>query len=248
MTPDTDPFLRAILAAPDDDLPRYLMADHLDEQGQPERAEFIRVQCELARLTGNPCVACAENDCACKCAGCLLRRRAAELDRLDGNRTRETIAPLKLIHKRDGKEAYLFSVAFHRGFISELTCTAADWLAHADAILGACPIANAKDGLVRLMTWPALEENSIAQLRLARSGQELGTWLPIAPIDNAARDEYYRPRVLQMLAAEWSGVRFELPAARGTEWSHIRLNPSADVRRVMGAMERVWAEQHHEGD
>ena len=45
-----DAFLAAILAAPDDDAPRLIYADWLDEQGQPERAEFIRVQCTLARL------------------------------------------------------------------------------------------------------------------------------------------------------------------------------------------------------
>jgi len=41
--------LDAIRAAPDDDAPRLVYADWLDEHGQPERAEFIRVQCELAR-------------------------------------------------------------------------------------------------------------------------------------------------------------------------------------------------------
>jgi uncharacterized protein (TIGR02996 family) len=41
--------LAAIRAAPDDDAPRLVYADWLDEHGQPERAEFIRVQCELAR-------------------------------------------------------------------------------------------------------------------------------------------------------------------------------------------------------
>jgi uncharacterized protein (TIGR02996 family) len=40
--------LNAILAAPDDDLPRLVYADWLDEHGRTERAEFIRIQCELA--------------------------------------------------------------------------------------------------------------------------------------------------------------------------------------------------------
>jgi uncharacterized protein (TIGR02996 family) len=43
-------FLQAICEDPDDDTPRLIYADWLDEHGQPERAEFIRVQCELARL------------------------------------------------------------------------------------------------------------------------------------------------------------------------------------------------------
>jgi uncharacterized protein (TIGR02996 family) len=49
MTHD-DAFLQAILSDPDDDAPRLIYADWLDEHGQSERAEFIRVQCELARL------------------------------------------------------------------------------------------------------------------------------------------------------------------------------------------------------
>jgi uncharacterized protein (TIGR02996 family) len=42
-------FLRAIFDAPDDDTPRLVYADFLDENGEPERAELIRLQCELAR-------------------------------------------------------------------------------------------------------------------------------------------------------------------------------------------------------
>ena len=43
-----DAFLRAIINDPDDDLPRLVYADFLDETGDPDRAEFIRVQCRLA--------------------------------------------------------------------------------------------------------------------------------------------------------------------------------------------------------
>jgi uncharacterized protein (TIGR02996 family) len=49
MTQD-EAFLQSILEAPEDDTPRLIYADWLDEHGDPERAEFIRVQCELARL------------------------------------------------------------------------------------------------------------------------------------------------------------------------------------------------------
>jgi uncharacterized protein (TIGR02996 family) len=48
--------LNTVLAAPADDAPRLVYADWLDENGEPELAEFIRVQCELARLPG-PAVA-----------------------------------------------------------------------------------------------------------------------------------------------------------------------------------------------
>jgi uncharacterized protein (TIGR02996 family) len=47
---DREPFLRAIFATPDDDLPRLVFADYLEEHGDAGWAELIRVQCELARL------------------------------------------------------------------------------------------------------------------------------------------------------------------------------------------------------
>lgn len=47
---DGDRLLRSILAAPDDDAPRLIYADWLEENGQTDRAEFIRVQCASAML------------------------------------------------------------------------------------------------------------------------------------------------------------------------------------------------------
>ena len=51
--PDDPAFIRTIAASPDDDAPRLVYADVLDESGDPvraARAEFIRVQIEKARL------------------------------------------------------------------------------------------------------------------------------------------------------------------------------------------------------
>jgi uncharacterized protein (TIGR02996 family) len=47
MTPEE--FVPGILAEPDDDTPRLIYADWLEERGDP-RGEFIRVQCEMAAL------------------------------------------------------------------------------------------------------------------------------------------------------------------------------------------------------
>jgi len=44
-------FIQAVIAEPDDDAPRLIYADWLDEQGQSERAEFIRLQCQIAQLS-----------------------------------------------------------------------------------------------------------------------------------------------------------------------------------------------------
>ncbi len=45
-----DAFLHDILAHPDDDAPRLIFADWLDEHNDP-RGEFIRIQCALAQLS-----------------------------------------------------------------------------------------------------------------------------------------------------------------------------------------------------
>ena len=47
---DEDALLRAVWDAPHDDAPRLVYADWLDEHGDPDRAQFVRLQCELARL------------------------------------------------------------------------------------------------------------------------------------------------------------------------------------------------------
>src|SRR4051812_10743016 len=60
-------FLQAIREEPDDDALRLVFADWLDDNGQPEQAELIRLQCRLARL--------GEDDP--ECAG--LERRQREL-------------------------------------------------------------------------------------------------------------------------------------------------------------------------
>lgn len=45
---DEEALFAGVLAAPDDDVPRLVLADWLEEHGQEDRAEFIRVQIERA--------------------------------------------------------------------------------------------------------------------------------------------------------------------------------------------------------
>src|SRR5438093_1094848 len=49
---DREGFLRAIAEDPEDDAPRLVFADWLEEQGDP-RGEFMRLQVHLARLPEN---------------------------------------------------------------------------------------------------------------------------------------------------------------------------------------------------
>src|SRR5436309_3641087 len=47
---DADAFLDLIRLHPDDDGPRLVYADWLDDHGDPERAEFVRAQCALEAM------------------------------------------------------------------------------------------------------------------------------------------------------------------------------------------------------
>jgi uncharacterized protein (TIGR02996 family) len=50
---DVKSWIKAIRAEVEDDTPRLACADWLEERGQAERAEFIRIQCQLARIEGD---------------------------------------------------------------------------------------------------------------------------------------------------------------------------------------------------
>jgi uncharacterized protein (TIGR02996 family) len=76
---DGDALFQAILRHPDEDTPRLAYADWCDENGQPERAEFIRLQIETALLTAelnhpseddNVCTGLTASWCP-RCGDCL---------------------------------------------------------------------------------------------------------------------------------------------------------------------------------
>ncbi len=50
--PNQTALLMAIRADPENDIPRLVYADWLVEHNEPERAEFIRVECETQRTDG----------------------------------------------------------------------------------------------------------------------------------------------------------------------------------------------------
>jgi uncharacterized protein (TIGR02996 family) len=50
LTPEDHDFIRQVLARPEDDAPRLAYAGWLEQQGDRDRAEFIRCQVEAARL------------------------------------------------------------------------------------------------------------------------------------------------------------------------------------------------------
>jgi uncharacterized protein (TIGR02996 family) len=107
-------FLQAIIENPDDDTSRLVYADWLDEQGQPDRAEFIRLQ---VRLSGG----------AVRGADRLRRRERKLLLAHE----KEWAAPLHGMVRRAG---------FRRGFPERVTLTGEDFLAHAGTLFRLAPV------------------------------------------------------------------------------------------------------------
>ena len=126
-------FLAAILADPDDDAPRLIYSDWLDQQGRGERAEFIRVQCTLAEM-GDDGLPVAHDRGNCCCDLCRLRRRERELctsaSMWEADRANHAAVPIE----------WPPPIAWRRGFVHSLALSAAYWLTHAAAILAAQPI------------------------------------------------------------------------------------------------------------
>jgi uncharacterized protein (TIGR02996 family) len=75
---DFEGLLRAIFTNPDDDTPRLVFADYLDENDQSDRAALIRVQCERSRLPGTDPQVAALADTETE----LLARARAEIGTL----------------------------------------------------------------------------------------------------------------------------------------------------------------------
>lgn len=123
---DLQSFLRAMVEAPEDDTPRLVYADWLEEFGDDadrDRAEFIRVQCELSgmRIDSPEHVSRSRS----------LRSRAFDLEQKYG---KQWVAELKLPKNR---HTYPW---FRRGMVSRLWCTVRYFIQHAASFLDVTPI------------------------------------------------------------------------------------------------------------
>lgn len=108
----------AIRASPDDDVPRLVYADWLEENGQTERAEFIRVQCEARRVGRD-----SPNYIT------LLRRS----DELCGQYGVDWFGPLN-------DERYFFRIITERGFVDSVVISADNFTDYAGLILEHAPL------------------------------------------------------------------------------------------------------------
>ena len=103
----------AIRAHPDDDTPRLVYADWVQENGDDARAEFIRLQCEMIRL--------ADDQKARRKVLPGLRHRERVLETANRERWADPVYRA-LVGRGPGPklEAWARAVQFRRGFISGL--------------------------------------------------------------------------------------------------------------------------------
>lgn len=216
---DHDAFMRTIIASPDDDAPRLVYADWLEEYGgQPERADFIRVQIERWKLDRFH-LSCTGTKCGfAKCN--TLRRREMELiethptdwwpDCLIGWRwiTAEPLRPGEMLIR-----------PWRRGFIELAECTWGDWLTHAIAIRAATPLRK-----VALADRP-LYSDMWAMARKQRQAFQPGI----------GNDEWRK-----ILKAEYPGIEFTLPPS--FEFTHSAGQRTVVHRNVGTYNNPIWEE------
>lgn len=222
---EREAMVRAVCEQPGEDTVRLAFADWCDEHGEPERAEFVRVQVELARIGPKPRELFVADGAGARMEGlgvALIPRGGGHYSAssLERGLSTETFAPgervdiyahlarkdriawmrgLKYVKHVDNRHEIIFrkddqsgpwkgaplakradellsahgrewvngvipgampsnwsphnptpylvlpgpsfgNVEFSRGFVSEVTCTLADWLAHGPAIVKAHPV------------------------------------------------------------------------------------------------------------
>lgn len=114
---DEAALLAAICAHPEEDTPRLMYADWLDEYGDPERAEFIRAECELARTDHDSPIYLP-----------LLRRS----DVLRVNNADRWFGPLRTTGD--------YHITTRRGFVDCVVLNAGGFAAQADLIFAHAPV------------------------------------------------------------------------------------------------------------
>jgi uncharacterized protein (TIGR02996 family) len=162
-----EPFLRAICEDPEDDSPRLIYADFLEESGDPvraARAEFIRLQCALARQPDDPR------------RGEWQKREAALLSAY----SRAWNGP---VHRRlragplggqvRARRGLIRGWRYRRGFIAEVTAHVSVVLEHPDELTALGPLERlsvlmTRGRLAELLASPLMAR--IRELGLSRNG------------------------------------------------------------------------------
>jgi uncharacterized protein (TIGR02996 family) len=194
--PDWAALVAAIVRDPDEDTPRLVAADFLDENGDAERAAFVRAQVALARLEASWAGGSPEADELRKKERAFLgpfsvyphlwaAEECPELVRVVSGRSG---APRTSLHV-EGVDR----LRWRRGFVEGVSCPAAEWLRHGVAVRARNPVRQvllADCGQVTRDTWYAglaalcgLREVWIGWSRERDLVPWLQHWLPGTPVE-----------------------------------------------------------------
>jgi len=138
MTDEERAHLNAVIESPDDDLPRLVFADWLDEQDEADRAQFIRLEVAIARAKV-PLERVFNTD---------VRKARSELAGLELERDRllhRHHHPLRTSALARGLPHWPFprdqiEPIWERGFVRGVICSGGMWLEYGDDVMRDNPI------------------------------------------------------------------------------------------------------------
>ena len=120
---DEAAFLATIIASPEDDEPRLVYSDWLEEHKQAELAEFIRIQIKIAAT------------------GISDSRQVARVNEIRNQHEVEWLINLGLAkRKTDGVHVNADEVQYRRGFLEVIAMRWEQWKKHAPKLLVMTPI------------------------------------------------------------------------------------------------------------
>lgn len=223
-----DAFLADIVAAPASDAVRLIYADWLDDRGETDRAEFIRVQCQIAAMDeagegvidpweGHTCV-------FDPCPVCV------QVDEYTALRVREE-GLLAAASVPGGfntvMPGYISAWTWSRGFVEHVMLSAADFIAHARALRESHPITS-----VELTTMPEAESSWFGPRLLWRlvGGKVWHGGIRFG-------DDFYPPTAKMLLDAEFEGIDFRLPNLISPQWASEPSDILADLATIRQNLE-----------
>jgi uncharacterized protein (TIGR02996 family) len=246
--------LTAILDRPGDDAPRLASADWLDEHAADlpdpraarDRAELIRVQCELARAeharVEDGKLLSAGWGCRYGCRACALADRERELLDAPGHGLRNHALWL------DGGAGW---PTYRRGFVAEVRGQLDWWQQHAPALLAAHPLGRVEASDVPGLVWavePPDQESPAWRLRATLSAPRvIAEWVPDGSGGHVATAERPPQQYADVAASPNRGELVRL-AERWVRRAVERLRAAAGDRwpgwigRLAAEQVRRWAE------
>jgi uncharacterized protein (TIGR02996 family) len=140
-------FLAEIVKHLEDDTPRLIFADWLDEHGENDRAEFIRLGCRVARLAGDDP---------------QLQNLQEQLAALQSKHSQQWLQEVPAWARK--------GVSFHRGFMYAIVASAKQWIKGADDLLAAVPLNGLRLEKARDQLPELLAQRSLLRLRYLSLG------------------------------------------------------------------------------